>query len=49
LALVESRAGMAAIFIRRNGMESEVFCSKRLNPFLLGERKTKSGNALTVP
>jgi thiamine biosynthesis lipoprotein ApbE len=34
LALVESRPDMAALFIRKSGMEFKVSCSKRLDSYL---------------
>ncbi len=49
LALVDSRPDLAAIFIRKTGIASEVFCSKRLISRLAVERKAKSANHLTIP
>lgn len=42
LGLVESRPYLAAIFIRKSVMKSEVFCSKRLDSYLERGSKSKS-------
>ena len=44
MALVETRPGLAAFFIRKRGREAEVFCSKRLQLYVLEVSKSKSAS-----
>ena len=44
LALLESQPHLAAVFIRKRGTDSEVFCSKRLNAYLQTKSGVKSAN-----